>query len=124
MTFTQSVSHVFSNYVGFSGRASRSEYWWFALFQFIIYCLFYVVYGFWKDDWNLWQGMGNLMWSLYCLVTFLPSFALSWRRMHDIGKGGGWIFINLVPFIGTIWYFILTLLPSQPGPNRFGETAR
>lgn len=47
--------------------------------------------------------------------------AVSVRRLHDIGKGGGWIFISLVPLIGGIWYLVLMLLPSQPGGNRFGS---
>ncbi|MDE5843283.1 MAG: DUF805 domain-containing protein, partial [Muribaculaceae bacterium] len=49
------------------------------------------------------------------------SLALAWRRMHDIGKGGGWYFITLIPLIGTIWYLVLTLTPGEPYPNRFGE---
>ncbi len=57
---------------------------------------------------------------IYSLAVLLPSLAVSVRRLHDIGKGGGWIFINLVPVIGSIWYIILTVLPSQRGYNRFG----
>lgn len=58
--------------------------------------------------------------AIYQLFIILPSLAVSVRRMHDIGKGGGWILINLVPAIGSIWFFVLTLIGGQYGPNRFG----
>lgn len=66
-------------------------------------------------------GWAYTVMSIYSLAILLPSLAVSVRRLHDTGRGGGWIFISLVPIIGGIWYFILTVLPSQPGPNRFGE---
>lgn len=59
-----------------------------------------------------------LLW-LFGVVNFFPSLTLGVRRLHDSGRGGGWILINLVPFIGNIWFLILMLLPSQ-GANRFG----
>lgn len=119
MTFRQSISSVFSKYATLSGRASRSEYWYFSLFQAIICGAITLIFGLYKSDTGFVQIMGYVLYGLYWLVTVIPSLAVSVRRMHDIGKGGGWIFINMVPLIGSIWYFILTVLPSQPYPNRF-----
>jgi uncharacterized membrane protein YhaH (DUF805 family) len=55
------------------------------------------------------------------LVLLIPSLAVSVRRMHDIGKAGGWIFINLIPLIGAIWFIILAIKDSEPGANRFDK---
>ncbi len=62
--------------------------------------------------------------ALYCIVALIllaPTLAVNVRRLHDIGKGGGWIFINLIPFIGGLWYLILMIKEGEPQANRFGE---
>lgn len=118
MTFSQSVSTVYNKYLDYTGRASRSEYWWFVLFEIIVYGGLNVIGAF--TGGNSMPFWVYLVEGIFGLVTFLPALCLSVRRMHDIGKGGGWIFITLVPLIGQIWFFILTLLPGEPGPNRFG----
>lgn len=135
MTFTQSISSVFSKYATFSGRASRSEYWYFVLFNFIISCVISAIAcaqipfdtivmnnptGFYLSVWQAMPAWASTVMSLYSLAVILPSLAVAVRRLHDTGRGGGWIFINLVPFIGCIWFLILTVLPSQYGDNRFG----
>lgn len=118
MTFTQSVKSVIcKNYANFSGRASRSEFWWFFLFTFLIGLAFELVFGFDVQDWPV--GITSV-YGLISLALIIPSIAVQIRRLHDIGKGGGWIFIVLVPLIGVIWYLVLMLTPSNPGDNRFG----
>lgn len=134
MTFGQSISSVFSKYATFSGRASRSEYWWFMAFNFVVGLVIYLIAmpsgnsittvgangGSYLSIYESFPTWASTVLSLYSLAVLLPSLAVNVRRMHDIGKGGGWIFISLVPLIGQIWYFVLTVLPSQPGENRFG----
>lgn len=120
MSFSESISHVFSNYATFSGRASRSEYWYFVLFQFIIGAAFGIIGVIFGGDDGHMPGWVNVLTSLYGLATLLPSLAVSVRRLHDTGRGGGWIFIALIPVIGQIWFIVLTILPGQPGANRFG----
>ncbi|MDE7180474.1 MAG: DUF805 domain-containing protein [Muribaculaceae bacterium] len=115
MTLQQSVQTCFNKYAAFSGRASRSEYWWFILFTAVVYG---VLYGFAS---MLDSTFLSIIAYLFYLAVIVPSLAVAVRRMHDIGKGGGWIFISLVPLIGSIWYIVLACMPSQPGPNRFGE---
>lgn len=137
MTFSQSINSVFSKYATFSGRASRSEYWWFVVLNLIISVVIYGIAcasmppidatvvtqpgSYYMAVADAIPGWAYTVMSIYSLAILLPSLAVSVRRLHDTGRGGGWIFINLVPIIGGIWYFILTVLPSQPGPNRFGE---
>lgn len=137
MTFSQSIKSVFSKYATFSGRASRSEYWWFVVLNILISVVVYGLAcssmppvdttvitepgGYYMAVMDAIPGWAYTVMSIYSLAILLPSLAVAVRRLHDTGRGGGWIFINLVPIIGGIWYFILTVLPSQPEPNRFGE---
>ncbi|MBD5311932.1 MAG: DUF805 domain-containing protein [Muribaculaceae bacterium] len=118
VTFTSAIRDFYSKYIDFSGRANRAQYWWVALYILIVegVCSAFMGAageGFWA---NLWYGVLGL----FCLVNILPGLGLSVRRLHDTGRGGGWIFINLVPLIGSIWFLVLMLLPSQ-GSNRFGQ---
>jgi uncharacterized membrane protein YhaH (DUF805 family) len=111
-------------YAEFEGRARRSEYWLFTLFQVLVgFGLFVVlalVGGF--ADPNS-TGGGVLAGVLF--VTFgifglaIPSLAVSIRRLHDSDKSGAWLLLSFVPFGGVV-VFIFTLLDGTPGPNRFG----
>lgn len=113
--FGEAISMAFSKYCCFSGRASRSEYWFFSLFVFIVQAIFStgVTVG---DSLTL---LGSLS-GVFGLAVLLPSLGLTIRRLHDIGKGGGWIFINLIPLVGQIIFLIWTCKPSEVGDNRFG----
>lgn len=114
MTFGQSVSTCFGKYATFSGRASLSEYWFWFLFQLVVMGGIYAI---------AFASKSMVIFGLYGLVALallLPTLAVAVRRLHDIGKGGGWFFITLVPFIGSIWYLVLMCTSSQPFENRFG----
>lgn len=114
MTFGQSVSTCFGKYATFSGRASLSEYWFWFLFQLVVMGGIYAI---------AFASKSMVIFGLYGLVALallLPTLAVAVRRLHDIGKGGGWFFISLVPFIGSIWYLVLMCTSSQPFENRFG----
>ena len=58
---------------------------------------------------------------LFALALLIPSIAVGVRRMHDIGKGGGWILVNMIPLIGSIWFILLAIKDSEQGPNRFDK---
>lgn len=119
-TFSQAVRSFYSKYAQFQGRASVAQYWWVALWLAIpgfiispiIACCDPGSFGF--TFWNI------ILYSWY-LINLIPGLALTVRRLHDTNRGGGWIFIGLVPLIGEIWLLILLLLPSFIGPNRFGD---
>ncbi|WP_040278917.1 DUF805 domain-containing protein [Psychroserpens damuponensis] len=106
------------NYANFSGRARRKEYWMFVLIQLIIVILV-IMYQSFVDDLFDTPIVGTLL-GIYILATLIPWLALNVRRMHDIGKSGGYVFINLIPVIGRIWYIILVATEGEFGANNYG----
>ena len=128
--FGEAVKRAFSQYCCFSGRASRSEYWWFYLFNILIVTALQIIqviaiggaaasgsYG------GAMAGAGIfaiLQW-IWSIVALLPGLGLFVRRLHDIGKGGGWIFIGLIPIVGAIVLLVFACQESEMQPNRFGE---
>jgi uncharacterized membrane protein YhaH (DUF805 family) len=66
----------------------------------------------------------NILSALYGLVVLLPSLAVSVRRLHDTGKSGWMILINLIPLIGIIWILILMIKDSDPGDNEYGPNPK
>ncbi len=115
VSFGEAISRAFKNYCCFTGRASRSEYWFFILFNFIASWVITLLFGLISPT------LSYVLSALYGLATLLPSLGLAWRRLHDIGKGGGWFFINFIPLVGTIIYIVWCCQPSEPITNRFGE---
>lgn len=107
---------VLKKYTVFQGRARRTEYWMFALFNFIISMVLSIIDGI--------IGTVGILSGLYCLAVLLPAIAVSVRRLHDIGKSGWWLLIVLVPFIGAIVLLIFALLDSQAGSNQYGPSPK
>ena len=109
-------------YVDFSGRARRTEYWMFYLFNIIFAIVAIVldnILGAASKD----LGYG-IFYGLFGLAIILPSWAVLVRRLHDVGKSGWWMFISLIPLIGSIWLFVLTVTDSQPGNNEYGANPK
>ena len=108
------------NYVGFSGRARRKEYWYFALFNIIIMIALAIV------DAILGIGGhgGGLLALLYNLAILLPSIAVSIRRLHDTGRSGWWLLIGLLPIIGAIVLLVFMVMDSVPGENEYGPNPK
>ena len=112
MGFGQAVSTCFSKYVDFSGRACRSEYWYWTLFTFLVS----IAGNF------LGVAVDSLIAGLVLqLALFLPGLAVFVRRLHDIDKSGWWFFLNFVPIIGFIIVLIWLVKRGTDGPNRFGD---
>ncbi len=110
---------VVKNYTGFEGRAQRQEYWMFYLFYVIFYAVAAVIDNF------LAAILGfPILTIVFALGLLLPSLAVTIRRLHDIGKSGWWIFISLVPVIGTIWLLVLLCTDSIAGENEFGPNPK
>jgi len=108
---------VLKKYVEFSGRASRTEFWMFNLFNFIalivISVLGVIVGG--KES-----AVGSLLMCLYLLATLLPNIGVSIRRLHDTGRSGWWLLLALVPLVGGIVLLVFYILESQVGDNEYG----
>ena len=119
-TFGQAVKSCFNQYCGFKGRASRAEFWWFALFTAIVG----FVLGF--VDGLLFTSTENAFFALlgfsglFQLGVFLPNLAVTARRLHDTDKSGWWMLLYLT-IIGGIVVFIFTLLRGNEGSNKYGE---
>lgn len=102
----------------FSTRARRREYWMFVLFMILTLIVAMIL------DTIIFGFPVALFYGLVCLLAIVPSIAVCVRRLHDTGRSGWWYFIQLVPFIGGIWLFILMLLDSQPGTNQYGPNPK
>jgi uncharacterized membrane protein YhaH (DUF805 family) len=112
---------VWKNSFNYSGRARRKEYWMYALFSFIVIMVLGVLGGLLFSDS---PSLSVVPMALYGLASMFPSLAVSVRRMHDTGRSGWWLLINLVPLIGGIWYFVLTVLDSKPETNAWGSSVK
>jgi uncharacterized membrane protein YhaH (DUF805 family) len=109
---------VLKNYVGFSGRARRKEHWMFVLFHIIFLIVAMIL------DTMLGTNIAPLpygvIYFVYSLAIFLPALAVTVRRLHDTGKSGFWIFIALIPLIGSIWLLVLLCTEGTAGENKYG----
>ncbi|EPJ0398923.1 DUF805 domain-containing protein [Providencia rettgeri] len=116
-----------NNYANFNGRARRKEYWMFTLINFIIILVLYLIIDASIDHYTgEIDGLGNLALVLaviYCVAIFIPSLAVTVRRLHDIDKSGWWYLISFIPFGGLI-IFVFTCLNGTPGNNRFGPNPK
>ena len=114
MSFTEAISSGFRNYVNFTGRAVRSEFWFWFLFSVLASIVAGII------DYALF-GVGlSPISGLVSLALFLPGLALSVRRLHDTGRSGWWILLVLIPIIGAIVLLIWFCTRGTPGPNQFG----
>ena len=109
-------------YVDFSGRARRKEYWIFSLINCIIIFFLYILQIVSIES-TLWP-IFPIVFFLYAAAVLLPWLAVSIRRLHDIGKSGWWYLIYLIPIIGAIWLTVLMCLDSEPGENQWGENPK
>lgn len=107
---------VLRNYAGFTGRARRSEYWWFALINALVAVALTVLEGI--------VGGTQVVSGLYTLAVLVPGLAVSIRRLHDTGRSGWWLLIGLVPLVGGIVLLVFLLLDSEPGVNRWGPSPK
>ena len=122
MNMIDAVKHVFTNYATFSGRARRSEYWWFILFNMIVTTLLsrigkqvpMEVAG------QIVMVTQSKLLSLYQLAAFLPGLAVTVRRLHDVGRSGWSYLWVLLPIIGWILLVVWLAREGQAGDNRFG----
>ena len=121
-TFKSSIRTCMKEkYAQFSGRATRSEYWFFYLFNLIITSAIYVVLFVFLSASDFWGAMLSFALMIMYLIAFLvPNISVAVRRLHDIGRSGWWLLIGLIPYIGAVVLFVLFILDSQPCDNRFG----
>jgi uncharacterized membrane protein YhaH (DUF805 family) len=125
MTFIDAIKSYFKNYVTFKGRARRSEFWYAALFTALVSAAISIIAPGHREtmgDFSVDQN--SPLSSLWSLATFLPTLAITWRRLHDVNKSGGWFFFVLLPIVGWILLLIQLVKDSQPGANQYGEPVK
>lgn len=113
---------VLQNYADFSGRARRTEYWMFTLFNALISIALTVLDALFGTL-DLEAGIGLLS-TIYALAVLVPSLAVLVRRLHDTGRSGWWMLIALIPFLGGLILFVFTVMDSEPGRNDYGPNPK
>jgi uncharacterized membrane protein YhaH (DUF805 family) len=109
---------VLKKYTVFSGRATRKEYWYFTLFNFLAFfalTIIDIVIGSFNSE----AGIG-LLGGIYAFAVLTPYLAVSVRRLHDTDRSGWWLLIELIPIIGGLVLLIFMVLDSQPSDNQYG----
>lgn len=113
-------------YTDFTGRARRSEYWLFALFVALVQMTTGIL------SWFVGGDLGDeafatpasaviaLLYFGFCLYIFIPSMAVSFRRLHDSGRTAWWLLLGLIPILGHLVLLIFMILDGTPGENRYG----
>ena len=118
--------NVLKNYTTFSGRARRSEYWYFALFNLIFVIVAMLLDHLLGTTFKMETPSGQIslpygyVYLMYVLTVFLPGLAVLVRRLHDVGKSGWFMLISLIPIVGAIWLLVLLFTDSVVGINEYG----
>ena len=110
------------HYAEFNGRARRSEYWYFVLFNLVISFVIGFTFGVIAGLLDM-PALANLAY-LWSLAMFIPGLAVSVRRLHDIGRSGWWLLLSLIPLVGAIILIIWYCTDSQPGANQYGSNPK
>ena len=119
----EAVPRMYSKYFQFSGRASRSEYWWAQLFFAVAYLVLGIPAGLFQSaatyDVDVTSALLTMVLFGFLLASIVPLLALTVRRLHDANLSGWFYLLALIPFVGGIVLLVLTLLPSNPEGARF-----
>ena len=113
---------VLKKYADFSGRAQRAEYWYFTLFCFLISIALTIVdgaMGLYSTDARIGVFEG-----LFILAVFIPSLAVTIRRLHDTNRSAWWFLIAFIPVVGTIVLIIFFVQPGTLGENKYGPNPK
>jgi len=103
----KAVKTCFAKYADFTGRAARPEFWWFALFQFVVLTVLGMV--------------SSILYGLAALALLLPGLAVGARRLHDINKSAWLMLLGLIPLIGWVLLIYWAAQPGDPAANNYGE---
>lgn len=101
MQLIDAYRSAWSNCLNYDGRSNRSDYWWFVLANLIVALIL--------------LRIANPLYNIYSVASLVPGIAISVRRLRDIGKPWPWLFIGLIPIVGSIWLIVLFCQPSVAG---------
>ncbi len=138
ISFWPGYTRFWRKYATFSGRASKSEFWWAYLGNGIIGAVLGVLYiigvavaagsASVDDSGSLNAGTGagigflifaGILWAVFGLAVIVPTFAILWRRLHDANLVGPLALLTLVPSVGGLWGLAIGFLPTSPAGARF-----
>ncbi|MEP7257609.1 MAG: DUF805 domain-containing protein [Flavitalea sp.] len=109
---------VLKKYAQFTGRAGRSEYWYFILFNVIFAVAAMILDNLFGLTFaNIPYGF---IYAAYALALFLPGLGAAVRRLHDVNKSGWFILIALIPLAGPIWLLVIMATKGTDGENKYG----
>ena len=114
-------SKVLKQYADFNGRARRTEYWMFTLFNVLAMMALVFVLGFLFD---LDNPISLILIIFYYLVIIIPALAVTVRRLHDVGKSGWNILFGMIPLVGPILLFVWYCTDSETGKNKWGNNTK
>ena len=112
MNFVDSIKLGFSNYVNFTDRACRSEYWYWILFIVIGLVVAEII------DTVIGKP---IFYTLFSLAVLIPNIAIGVRRLHDLDRSGWWLLLSFIPLVGAIILIVWFCSKGTDGPNRFGQ---
>ena len=117
MDVQQSIKTCLTKFATFNGRASRSEYWWFQFFYFLVVFVAVILDAVLVGG-NL-EAAGALE-IVSQLILLLPALAVTARRLHDVGRSGWWMLVGIT-IVGLIPLFIWWLAPGTNKKNKYGN---
>ena len=88
MSFGDAIGECFFNYVNFRDRAARAEYWWWALFVFVVLAIAWLLDYFIFRGWSI-----GPFYLVFWLAALLPTLSVTVRRFHDTGRSGWWLLV-------------------------------
>lgn len=119
MSFQDAIRTCFAKYAIFSGRAPRSELWWFVLFtllaNFALGIVDQAIFGLSPDGQPV-----SILGGLFSLAVLLPTIAVGVRRLHDLDRTGWWYLLIFIPVVGALVLVFFFVQRGTAGPNRFG----
>ncbi|MBC7491650.1 MAG: DUF805 domain-containing protein [Novosphingobium sp.] len=120
----------YRRYFEFGGRSRRREYWMFVLFWVLVVAVLEAVFGtrtatHGSDGFSygvaIEGGIGDIIYDLLALVSFIPGLAVSIRRLHDQDRTGWLMLMAIIPLFGWFALLVMMCLEGTRGPNRFGS---
>ncbi len=125
-TFGAAINRFFKKYATFSGRASRAEFWWWALANAIVAIVLSIIGSIGGGATGNGSGGPTVLYVIILIITIIwglgtivPNLAISWRRLHDSNHSGGFWYLGLIPLVSWIIVLIFQLLPPQHAGARF-----
>ena len=113
---------VLKQFADFDGRARRMEFWAFTLANIVVGSIFLALDHFAGTyDPDTPMGLFN---TVYSIIVFIPSLAVSIRRFHDVGYSGWMILFGLIPIIGWIWFIVIAATEGHANPNYYGSNPK